>query len=874
MTETGSGTLYGWLTETLGNDATIVTSSRRLARELRAAFNCQQIARGRKAWNTPQIFSLNRWTASMIESSTSTSQPSPIDTNGSTILWERSVRKHYDAPLAGPRSFLRQARTAWQRLNEWNVPLSELFGEARSVDERAFARAAQTYNDTLGRNGWLDSAQVIAAVVELIHSGSVVVPRQIVYAGFDRITPQTERLFEAIKAGGGRVAPAPLRDAARTSTCSSHPNVDGELRAAGAWARARLREKPDARIAIVATGLESDSPRFERLVREGLAPGWQTADRRFRRSVNVSYGRRLSDYPAIHIALLCLQWCHRGLTSLQISALLRSPYVGGNELSGRSRLELYLRRFPVRRWRAAELVGALGSKPYGQNAEQWITVVRKLASSQASSAVKNTPVAWAGRIDEILSDIGWPGDGTLQSDEFQLINRWRELLNELATLEKYVPRMTYAEAVGHLENISRDTIYQPEAGHGLVNLLGGLEAAGMEFDYLWVTGLDANRWPAYGQPMALASRDLQRRHAMPDATPQDSLEYSRRVLGRLMTSADTVHLSWAHADQDAVQLPSPLLEELSVTGTETFGDPDWYARNLVGLAGVKSVPDDPVPPIEEQERISGGAYTVQRHKTDPFSAFAYGRLGIREIPAFENGLSPSMRGSLLHDVLFELLQSKPSQSDLFEWSIDESRRRIEAAIGKSIAGPTQHADGVIRKLFALEKIRLREVCREFLRTEMTRSPFSVRQVEERIEFEHADARLTLRADRIDRLSNDSLLIIDYKTGAVKNLVGRDGAPVDLQVVVYAAALEAEIGGLVLFNIGSRSIQYKGIAGSVEWNNKVADDWPGTLTEWRALVYRSMEAMAKGDVRINLDLSTEKCRPLNVLSRAQERKRGL
>ena len=198
---------------------------------------------------------------------------------------------------------------------------------------------------------------------------------------------------------------------------------------------------------------------------------------------------------------------------------------------------------------------------------------------------------------------------------------------------------------------------------------------------------------------------------------------------------------------------------------------------------------------------------------------------------------------------------------------------IETAIDKAFAPALRHADGILRRLFAIERSRLKAVVAGFLESEIARHPFAIQHVEERLEFEHAGIQLGLRADRIDRLFDGTLLIIDYKTGSIKNLLNRNGDPVDLQVVVYAAAANEEVGGLALFNIGSRGVQHKGIGGSVEWNNVPDDEWEELLLRWKSLVLTAMEQIAAGDVRINMQFDAAQSRPLNVLSRAEEQKRA-
>ena len=147
---------------------------------------------------------------------------------------------------------------------------------------------------------------------------------------------------------------------------------------------------------------------------------------------------------------------------------------------------------------------------------------------------------------------------------------------------------------------------------------------------------------------------------------------------------------------------------------------------------------------------------------------------------------------------------------------------------------------------------------------MWKSPF---------DFEAFGVRLGLRVDRIDRLADGSLLIIDYKTGRPRNLLNKDGDPQDLQLVVYADALAASVGGLAIVNIDSRLISYKGTGGSVEWDAAPQDTWPQRLESWRDEVHQALREIAAGDVRVNLLLTADEARPLGILSRIEEMKRA-
>ena len=51
-----------------------------------------------------------------------------------------------------------------------------------------------------------------------------------------------------------------------------------------------------------------------------------------------------------------------------------------------------------------------------------------------------------------------------------------------------------------------------------------------------------------------------------------------------------------------------------------------------------------------------------------------------------------------------------------------------------------------------------------------------------------------------------------------------------------------------------------------------DDWVERYTRWSAETDAAIFGIASGDARVNLNLSTDQARPLNVLSRFEELRR--
>jgi probable DNA repair protein len=854
--------MYGWLSDACDDTSHVVTANRRLARKLSAAHNEQQLAAGCGAWRTATIHSYGDWLARVLATASPGDVPARINSQQSRVLWERVIRELVSDPLVNIASLASQAREAWKRLHDWRVPLEEAGALASGRDQRLFAKAATAYRSILESNNWADEALLGSRFLEASAAGQLQLPSRVTLAGFDRTTPLVDATLDVLRNQGTNVETAPPGESGdvRMFACD---DPDTELRSAGAWARRELEDRPDEQIAIVVSDLEQNAGRAGRLIREGFVPGWQCGSAKHPAAIDVSYGRRLSDYPAIQIALLLLRWVHRELSGRDVSLLLRSPFAGGPVIGGRARLELELRKSADRKWSPERLLRALAGRDDAADAEGWLGRLSELSHVRKTVPRQAAPAYWAQCFDSILADYLWPGEETLDSRDFQLVNRWRELLNDLARLELVAPTMTIAAASAELVSMANETIFQPEIDAAVVQVLRPLEAAGLVFDRLWVTGMTADQWPPPRHPMPLLSRQLQRHYGMPDADPLDTAEYAARVLGRLAASAPDCRFSYPVTDADAEQTPATLLGPVNIAATPD--DPGWHAAALCGRAGIRLLNDDPVPAIRPREKVGGGAGTIQKQCSEPFAAFVSGRLGVSRLQAITPGLSPLLRGNLVHSALFHLYEQMPSQRDIRSWDAGELEQRVDDAVNRAFLRYERHSDRLLNALLALERRRTAALLVAVVRVDEEREAFAVDAVEASVDHVLGGTPLKLRIDRVDRLADGSIAIFDYKTGTPKRLLDAAGDPVDVQLVVYACALGDPVATLGLFNIDSRKVAID----DVGLRATDAEKWAELLARWSRHVELAGTELAAGDVRLCSWQSARDARELNLLSRYAE-----
>jgi len=860
--------MYDWLNEALHDSGTIVTANRRLARVLTREYAAQRRSSGAKAWRSPKVFAWQDWLQTTINGALETeSVATRINVHQSQWLWERCWRQEIGDNELNVTSLVKLSRDSWQRMADWQVSIREVARSSQSVDQRAFAAVAGRYAALLQRQNMMDDAGLGARVQELIADGRVHFAGQHTFAGFDRQRPLATAIHKALVGAGVDVSFAPLSNANGERSLRAFENTDAEFRSAGAWARRRLERDPAAAIAIVATGLDADADGIARCVREGAVPGWQYGHRSLADAVNVSYGRRLSEYPAIAIALILLRWLVSDLGAKDVSLLLRSPLLANPDVAGRGRLELKLRQLPDRAWSPSMIISALGTRDDEQGNGDWLSRLRAFNVRRRALAKRASPAEWAVVIDATLTEFGWPGAEGLGSAEFQLINRWRELLNEFARLRLVAPKLAPGVALARVQMMAGDTVFQAESGNATVQLMGPLEASGAQFDAVWVAGLTANNCPPRGAPSVLLSRRLQEKYGMPDCAPEDTLRYAEQVLSRLLGSAKTAVCSFAVIDDDAEQTASALLASLDVAKQEPGVDPGWHATTLIG-AVLKNITGERVPAVTAGEKISGGAAAVQRQLADPISAFVQSRMSARIIQAQAVGVPALLRGNLIHDALQQLYGELPSSENLRRWQDDDITARIDAALTYAFARHQRNADAVLRQLLVLERHRIADLLRQFVAVDRARDPFTIASVEGSYEFVAGNIRLPLRFDRLDRFDDGSIAILDYKTGAKKTLVTAAGEARQIQLFVYASATKETVSALALVNIDSREICFDG-AGRGYTDT---DAWPALLQRIKGQIAVACEELAVGDVRINIEQGLQVARPLNLLTRYTELRR--
>jgi ATP-dependent helicase/DNAse subunit B len=194
-----------------------------------------------------------------------------------------------------------------------------------------------------------------------------------------------------------------------------------------------------------------------------------------------------------------------------------------------------------------------------------------------------------------------------------------------------------------------------------------------------------------------------------------------------------------------------------------------------------------------------------------------------------------------------------------------------------------------RRYLELEEQRLTKLVTEWLGYEATRVEFEVAETEAKSTVHLAGLTLDLRLDRVDRLKDETLLVIDYKSGKVSTKVWELPRPEDVQLPLYAGfALKPDerIGGLVFASVLPGKVKFAGQVGDAAATlfsglnktsslvkNKLTDE---QLDDWRKCIGQLAKDFVAGRAEVDPRDPRKTCERcgLQTLCRIQERQEQL
>jgi len=344
-----------------------------------------------------------------------------------------------------------------------------------------------------------------------------------------------------------------------------------------------------------------------------------------------------------------------------------------------------------------------------------------------------------------------------------------------------------------MEALSAGEAVKPRSmRHPRVFIFGALESRLQSVDLVVLGGMNEGTWPAQTSNDPFLSRTMkagigleppERRTGQLAHDFQMACGTRRLIFSRSMRqgSAPTVASRW--------------LQRLQALGGETLaerlranGAAYLHWMRMLDEGGRQPLAErpQPKPPAELQPRKYSFS-EVTRLRRDPYSIYARRILRLEPVDPFNRDPGAAERGSLYHRIVERFIKGG------FDSASHEGQEAMVRLINEAFDEEKlpAHIDTIWRP-------RFRTVAKAFLSWERERRPGilkSFTEVSAAMDLGLADVRLTGIADRLDRLKDGSIDIIDYKTGSAPS-PKEARALLDPQLALEAAALKAGAFGAI------------------------------------------------------------------------------
>ena len=651
----------------------------------------------------------------------------------------------------------------------------------------------QEFAAQMTAQGFLTGAMVPVVLAEAVAAGRVSLPDYLVVVGLETPAPLEEQWLQAV-ARLRPVARLHLWGRGEPESCRQVvvlPDRHQELAWVAAQVLERAQHHPLHRLAITAANLEDYLPGLRRTFQELLGPAATVAGGRY----NFSLGPTLAASPLFQAAFLPLRFRLEGERRQDLLAWLQSPYYGLWREQGRRFLQWDLR------WRQNNVgYGWAPLRAVAQAAEAGLEgegVVPLLDRALALLPPEPLPVSqWQERFGQLWSLTGFP----CIRDNLQ-VEHWRQLqglLTELAAAAGEEPW----PASRLWEWLSWGAARQDLPGEGTseagIQIQGLLELRGLDYDVIFCLGMNMGAFPP--PPRILPLLTFQEREVVLGGTYASQYTFAATAYRYLQAAAPHLVLTRPAVDAEEDQLASQLIAGLG-EDSKTFAPlsrphPAWLRSPAVQAACRYPAPirqPEPEGPVCLQLPAQISLTAVEKALACPCRFFLEHLLDLQPLPQEEVGLPATVRGQILHQVVYRFTSRFAKRLAQLGYWPEELAWEVLQGVVKEVAAavpadPHWQAEfqrwgaaetGLLRRWLQLEKDRYQEGWR-WLRQEQNFGGLTL---------SGWPTALQGRLDRIDLHPEGSLMVWDYKTGEVPTKAALLGEPRCFQLAGYVAAVQ-------------------------------------------------------------------------------------
>ncbi len=753
-------------------NATVITVSSQLARWLLYLENKSLASTGKSAWETPNIGTLESWLKNLWDSS----WPSKyvLSKTQSLKLWETIIEGDLRLSrinLLQLEGLAQSAAKAYEIIKLYSIP-TDFNSFADSLESETFLKWLKEYEEKLENLEAIDSSDLCNRIYDEIKNGQIGLPinQPLILSGFFEFNPALKQLIDFLLDKGVSITEdESTKDNASASLAQifESKSIREECQLCAKYVKKHY--KPGITFGIILCDYSKYREVLSKELTAELSPKYMFPWLEEETPFNFESASPLTREPVIQQALSILS-SGQNISLEVFTDFLYSPFYTGFDKEQELRRKID-KDFHKEKRLKIDLGKSDAFPPtlphLRKNLKNWFLFVR--------DNEPRPPSVWARIFSQILRRLGWPnGDRETNLRTNLVYETWVECLDALASLDHIQGSQTKQQAWTTLKRFAEGKSFQAQKKNKPIQVIDFTNAAGMQFDYIWVLGANADSLPVTSSPNPFIPIKIQKKLKLPHSSPEWELEFSQNLLSQFKSRSQSIAFSYSLWDKDITVRKSPLLNQYS-NKIETFsslnlGEPNTAHKKEDFLESFEEDVEIPISKAEieakKKDWSRAGYRLIKNQSNCPFKAFAAHRLDLDPVSVPETDFEESERGILVHNVLEKVWNELKNSSKLRDLSEND---RLPELIENKIEEVSEKISGSLKSqphFFELEKKRVASLIEKWLETEDLRANFEIFGLERPEPINLAGLDLNVRVDRIDRLSDGSQLVIDYKTGAV------------------------------------------------------------------------------------------------------------
>ncbi len=490
--------------------------------------------------------------------------------------------------------------------------------------------------------------------------------------------------------------------------------------------------------------------------------------------VDDSAGVRLGETAPGAFMRLTARMIAEDVAPIPLLAALKHPLAAGGTTPGKfrahvRRLELAVLHGPRPGAGFKDLQIALSRREGTEDLRKWLRTIERSARPFTAALYR----AKASLADLVAAHLDFAEALAASDEEDGPVRLWRgdagealaDLFREIGEGATGLPVLAGADYQSLIEALMADRVVRPRfGGHPRLAIWGPLEARLQQADLLILGGLNEGKWPPEAEVDPWFSRPMRQRFGLPLPERRIGLSAHDFVQG---ACAPEVVLTRALKVEGTPTVASRWLLRLETLagppGEEEAARTNRYLGWMQSLDwdGVARPVAPPVfaPPLAARPRELS-ATDIELLVRNPYGVFAKKILGLKPLDPIDAEPGAADRGSFIHKALDDFVSAHPDA--LPDDALEQLHEFGRKAFGDTLEEPI---------VAAFWWPWFEQIAAWFVEFERARREIATPVASEikgawTFEAPGGPFTLTAKADRIDRLHDGSLAIIDYKTGMV------------------------------------------------------------------------------------------------------------